>query len=60
MCVEASQASLCLISYTLSGSVGWYAWSIFIPEDGYPDDPNPDHWQILCQFHDQPNADLGG
>jgi hypothetical protein len=42
-----------------AGSEGWYAWSILIPEEGYPDDPDPSHWQILAQFHDQPNADLG-
>jgi hypothetical protein len=40
------------------GTVGWYGWSVLIPED-YPMDKDPSHWQIITQFHDQPNLDAG-
>ena len=45
---------------TLTGTEGWYAWSYFIPTD-YPEDSDPaTNWQIVNQFHDQPNLDAGG
>ena len=42
-----------------AGSEGWYVWSYFIPSD-YPQDADPTtNWQIVTQFHDQPNLAAG-
>lgn len=44
---------------TRVGSEGWYAWSYLIP-DTYPEDEDPTtRWQIVTQFHDQPNLAAG-
>ncbi|EWM28912.1 hypothetical protein Naga_100869g1, partial [Nannochloropsis gaditana] len=41
------------------GTEGWYAWSLYIPRD-YPTVADPTRqWQILCQWHDQPDLDAG-
>ncbi|KAM3571988.1 hypothetical protein VYU27_005976, partial [Nannochloropsis oceanica] len=41
------------------GTVGWYAWSVLIPLS-YPTDEDPTrNWQIICQWHDQPDLDAG-
>ena len=47
-----------------AGSTAYYAWSVWIPPD-WPDidrvkDPSGrPNWQILAQFHDQPDCQLG-
>lgn len=44
---------------TRTGSEGWYAWSFLVPE-GYPEDEDPTtRWQIVTQFHDQPDLAAG-
>lgn len=42
-----------------AGAEGWYAWSYLVPSD-YPTDPDATgNWQIVTQFHDQPNLAAG-
>ena len=39
------------------GSEKWYAWSFLVPEN-FKNSP-PKLWQVMGQFHDQPNRDKG-
>ena len=41
----------------VEGSEVWYAWSFMVPED-YIESP-PNLFQIMGQWHDQPNSDIG-
>lgn len=41
------------------GSEGWYSWSFLIPSDYLDAEENSDLWQIMGQWHDQPDRNQG-